>query len=134
MFSPSCPCTGTTLTKLIQPAVLTVLSEGPLHGYRIAKRLGDFHISKGRKPDPTGVYRTLKSMEHRELVSSSWDLAAGGPPKRLYRLTKSGRQCLAQWVLTLEEYQKAIEELLTAAKALVGTTRNVASRGKKTSQ
>ncbi len=29
---PGCPCSGGTLDKLIQPAILAVLSEGALHG------------------------------------------------------------------------------------------------------
>ncbi len=28
-----CPCEGSTLDKLVQPAILTILSDGPLHGY-----------------------------------------------------------------------------------------------------
>jgi hypothetical protein len=30
------PCVGETLNKLVHPAVLTVLAEAPIHGYRLA--------------------------------------------------------------------------------------------------
>ena len=33
-----CPCSGATLDKLVQPAILAALTEGPLHGYRLAER------------------------------------------------------------------------------------------------
>lgn len=36
-----CPCKGGTLDRLIQPAILAVLAEGPLHGYRLAARISE---------------------------------------------------------------------------------------------
>lgn len=114
----SCPCLGKTLDKLIQPAILAVLGHGPLHGYRIAERIGDMPMLKGHKPDVSGVYRFLRSMEDKGLVLSSWDCSQRGPARKSYRLTRAGEQCLSRWVQTLEEYRKAVT-------AFLETTRNV---------
>ena len=35
-----CPCSGETLDKFIQPAVLATLAGGPMHGYGLAERIG----------------------------------------------------------------------------------------------
>jgi PadR family transcriptional regulator, regulatory protein PadR len=111
-----CPCQGTTLAKLLQPAILTVLAEGKLHGYRIVERLADMPLLSGSRPDSTGVYRFLRLMEGNGLLTASWDTSNAGPAKRLYRLTNDGRKCLARWVKTLTQYCRAIDDLLDMAQ------------------
>jgi len=111
-----CPCTGGTLDRLIQPAILVVLAEGPLHGYLVAERLGEMPSFAGQKPDVSGVYRFLKSMEHKELVVGSWDISESGPAKKCYQITPNGQRCLQAWVKTLEDYRKSITDLLRAAR------------------
>jgi len=112
MMLADCPCTGATLSKLVQPALLAALAQGPRHGYRIAEELARLPIVKGTRPDTTGLYRTLKSMEKRRLVVSEWARSEAGPDRRLYRLTPSGRACLRRWLRTLTEYHRAVEHLL----------------------
>lgn len=114
-----CPCGGETLDKLIQPAILAVLGKGPLHGYKIAERIGQMPMLKGHKPDVSGVYRFLKSMEDKGLVVSSWNCSQRGPAKKSYRLTCTGEQCLARWVRTLEEHRNAVTALLKTARKVV---------------
>jgi len=111
-----CPCTGTTLDRLIQPAILVVLAEGPLHGYGIAERIGHMGIFGGRKPDVSGVYRFLKGMESRGMVTSSWDTSEGGPAKKAYQITALGERCLRKWIETLKDYRNGISALLKAAR------------------
>ena len=115
-----CPCSGGTLDKLIQPAILVVLEEGPLHGYRLAERMSELALFGGQKPDASGVYRFLKTMERRGLVASSWTLSDTGPAKRSYQLTPAGERCLRQWIVTLEQYRDGITGLLKAARKAVG--------------
>ena len=79
-----CPCSGRTLARLLQPAAMVVLAAEPLHGYRVAERLRSLAMFQGRRPDPTGLYRLLKSMEEDGLVVAAWDLADRGPARRRY--------------------------------------------------
>lgn len=126
-----CPCTGATLNKFVQPALLATLAREPLYGYRIAEELGRFPIVKGEKPDTTGLYRALRSMEERGLVRSEWAHSEVGPDRRLYRLTHSGTACLEHWVGTLADYQRAIGDLLaTAKKACARLKRSHRKEGK----
>jgi PadR family transcriptional regulator, regulatory protein PadR len=114
-----CPCAGGTLDKLIQPAILIVLMEGPLHGYRLVERISEMPMLAGEKPDASGVYRFLKSMESRDMVVSSWDTSQPGPAKKTYALTAAGERCLRRWITTLEEYRDSITLLLKVARKAV---------------
>jgi len=111
-----CPCAGGTLDRLIQPAALLVLAEGPAHGYRLAERIGAMPGFAGQRPDVSGVYRFLKAMQRKGMVKCCWDLSETGPAKRMYQITPAGRRCLRRWVKTLEEYRSGITALLKAAR------------------
>ena len=111
-----CPCSGGTLAKLVHPAVLTILAGGPLHGYRIVERMAKMPVTGGIRPNPTGVYRVLRALEEEGYVTSTWDLSDRGPAKKSYRLTSAGRQCLDQWIETLDDYRRAIGKLLSEAR------------------
>lgn len=111
-----CPCTGATLDKLIQPAILAVLARAPAHGYALAERIGAMPGFAGQRPDASGVYRALKSMEGKGLVRSAWDVSQAGPAKKTYHITPGGRDCLRLWVRTLEAHGQAVAALLKTAR------------------
>ena len=114
-----CPCVGATLDKLVQPAMLAILAKGPLHGYELAKKIGEIPHFLDEAPDVSGVYRMLKTLEVRGMVTSDWDISQGGRPKRIFSITDDGRQCLENWHATLQHHHKAIGSLLkTTQKAL----------------
>ena len=128
-----CPCSGKTLARLIQPAVMAVLADEPLHGYVIAQRLTGMTMFRGHGPDATGVYRLLRSMEKKGFVTASWELAASGPAKRRYSLTQGGRACLTRWITTLRTYRDAVSNLLdTAASSGAAKARCGCHRGAPT--
>lgn len=110
------PCSGVTLDRLVQPALLVLLAKGPLHGYRLAEALAELPPFRGERPDPSGVYRLLRLLEGRDLVAARWDVSERGPARRLYELTDAGRACLGRWVETLDGYQKAVAELVAIAR------------------
>ena len=114
-----CPCGGRTLDKLIHPAILVVLAAGPLHGYRLAESITELTVFGEQRPDASGVYRCLKTMETKGLVASSWVLSDAGPAKRSYQLTAAGERCLRKWIRTLEAYRDGIASLLKAARKAV---------------
>ena len=76
-----CPCSGTNLSRLLQPAIMTILAGHELHGYAVVERLTETAMLSGDRPDPTGVYRVLGVMDERGLVTSSWDTSEHGPAK-----------------------------------------------------
>jgi len=121
-----CPCSGATLSKYVQPAIMTILAGGRLHGYRIVEAAAKSPMFGGDRPDPTGVYRLLRIMEKRGLVVSAWDVSDRGPAKKSYQLTNQGRECFHRWIETLDGHRRAIGKLLGAA-------RRAAARMKKNS-
>ena len=130
IVTKTCPCDGDTLDKLVHPAILAILGKGPAHGYRLAEEIGSTPLFGGRKPDVSGVYRALRSMEDTDLVTASWDHSQSGPARKSYRLTEAGRQCLLRWTETLQQYRRGITALLkTAQTALAWTSGSMDERG-----
>ena len=108
----TCPCEGHTLDRLLPPTVMSLLSEGPLHGYALIEKSKLSPLLNGSTPDPSGMYRILTALEGHGLVSHGWCEPGEGPAKRIYELTPSGRKCLRRWIDTLDEYQKNIGRLV----------------------
>jgi poly-beta-hydroxybutyrate-responsive repressor len=107
-----CSCSGKSLNRLLQPALLATLSEKPSHGYALLQSVGELAFFAGAPPDASGLYKALKEMELEGLVSSSWDMSASGPARRLYALSANGEACREHWVKTLETYREQIDGLL----------------------
>jgi DNA-binding PadR family transcriptional regulator len=73
--------------------VLSIVDDGPTHGYAVVAELrrrtgGDFDLPEGT------VYPALYRLERAKLLSSGWS-EMGGRRRRVYRLTRSGRKALA---------------------------------------
>lgn len=114
-----CSCKGSNLDRFLQPNILVLLAHENLHGYSIIQRLENDKRFMCEKFDSTGVYRTLQSMEERELVVSHWDIEGTGAAKKTYRITPCGLNCLSNWLVTLIEYQKSITGLINEIKKTI---------------
>ena len=109
-----CACHGSTLTRFIQPILLFCLAEQPDHGYDLLQRISETRLWKDTPPDATGVYRVLRDMEKRGLVTSyndSESRAAKG--KRVFQITEDGIDCMNNWISTLECYRQGIDQVIT---------------------
>jgi len=54
--------------------------------------------------DSSVFYRALRRLENAGIVKSDWDTEiAAGPPRRMYTITASGEDFLADWVEDLGE-------------------------------
>jgi DNA-binding PadR family transcriptional regulator len=87
----------------IRLALLSLLSEGPKHGYQLMKEMqerssGMYRASAG------SVYPTLQQLEDEELIES--DQKAG---KRTYRLTKAGEKELEKEAASVHEIWERAE-------------------------
>lgn len=108
----TCPCEGQTLDRLLQPTVMALLVDGPLHGYALIEKLKDSPMMNGNSPDRMGVYRLLTRLEEQGVVTHAWCESDVGPSKRLYELTPAGTECLVKWIETLDDYRKDIGRLI----------------------
>jgi len=91
----SCP---RRIRRFIEPALLLLLNQEPLHGYALMDGLR--HLGMADYPiDKSAIYRALRSLEGRGVVESDWDMeVTSGPPRRVYTLTSEGHVYLNQWV------------------------------------
>src|SRR6185503_16824189 len=78
--------------RFVEPSLLLLLRERPLHGYELLDRLSELGV-EGRV-DIGNLYRLLRALEQEGLVASEWRDALPGPAKRTYELTDDGRRVL----------------------------------------
>ena len=98
----------------VDAMLLSVLAEGPVHGYGAIERIRE--RSDGELDLPSGtVYPALKRLERRGLIEGEWE--SSGRSKRTYRLTRAGTRALAEergdWAATAS----LITRMLGAARA-----------------
>jgi transcriptional regulator len=94
--------------------VLRTLILGPLHGYAIAKSIGQ--LSNGAFEIEFGsLYPALKRLELKGWIAAKWELSEHKRQARVYRLTPAGRKQLAQERAKWGEFVAAIAAVMGEA-------------------
>jgi PadR family transcriptional regulator PadR len=101
--------------RFVEPSLLLLLRERPLHGYELLERLPELGL-EGRV-DIGNLYRLLRALEEEGLVSSEWSADLPGPAKRTYELTDAGRRLLDRWAEALGRMQRTIDSFLERYEA-----------------
>jgi PadR family transcriptional regulator len=96
--------------RFLEPGLLALLREQPTHGYDLINELPA--LLGTDRVDVGNVYRALRGMEHRGLVTSEWLDDLPGPAKRTYEITDEGRRALERWAQWLREARDRIDQLL----------------------
>ena len=96
--------------RFVEPSLLLLLRERPLHGYELIERLPEL-AGEGRV-DVGNLYRLLRALEAEGLVGSEWSAELPGPAKRTYELTTEGRRLLDRWAEALRESQAVVQAFL----------------------
>ncbi len=99
------------ISRLVEPCLLTLLQEGPRHGYDLIAELGRFGLEP-ELVDSGLVYRALRQMEEAGWVESTWETARGGPARRVYCITPAGQEALAMWRQELARTHDTLHRLL----------------------
>jgi poly-beta-hydroxybutyrate-responsive repressor len=97
--------------RFVEPALLLLLREGPLHGYDLLERVPQL-TGDDRGVDLGNLYRVLRALEEDGLVRSEWHAQLPGPAKRVYELTASGSEALAAWAEALTRTRGEIDGFL----------------------
>jgi len=105
------------LDKFMEVCLLLLLQKEITHGYVLADELTYFGFSKNDLNIGT-LYRTLRKMEKKSLVTSFWEKGIHGPKKRVYTITDNGKKELENWIQILESRKKGIEKLIKSYKSL----------------
>ena len=96
--------------RFLEPGLLALLRDRPTHGYELIAELPT--LVGTERVDVGNVYRALRGMEERGLVTSEWSDELPGPAKRTYEITDEGRRALERWSHWLREARNRIDALI----------------------
>jgi PadR family transcriptional regulator PadR len=96
---------------MVEPGVLLLLREGPLHGYELLERLPP--LVGEERVDMGNLYRFLRALEQEGIVTSEWRDDLPGPAKRTYTLTDAGSKLLDDWAAAQRAARTRIDGYLT---------------------
>ncbi len=101
------------LRGVVEPLMLFIIGELPVHGYQIAKELESRSSGYFRLTGST-VYSALRRLEREGLVLSSWQQVAQRQRRRCYRLTEKGRKILAEKLSEWQRFCGAADKIIGA--------------------
>jgi PadR family transcriptional regulator PadR len=91
--------------------ILKTLSRGQTHGYGIAQRIHEA-ADDLLKVEDGSLYPALYRMEERGWISSEWGASENNRRAKFYKLTRAGRQQLAEQSGNWERISKAVMRVL----------------------
>ena len=103
---------GSLPRSFLRPALHIALLDGPTHGYELLEYVQCYGLSS---VDLAGIYRTLRQMDHDEMVASTWEPSDAGPARRVYALTERGTDAAEGYLAAMKRARAHIDRLLTAA-------------------
>jgi len=95
----------------LEALVLGALRAEPLHGYAIARSIekdGGGVLKMGENQ----LYPTLHALERDGYVQAEWQPQENKPPRKIYRLTESGKGELAKYRKQWEQYSAGMSAVL----------------------
>jgi len=92
---------------VLELCVLTLLSRGDSYGYEIATRLMQ-EVGMGEGT----IYPLMRRMQDDGQVSTYLQEAPGGPPRKYYRITETGRATLKAQREEWKNFMTSIEKML----------------------
>lgn len=93
--------------RFVEPALLLLLRERPMHGYELIERVPEV-AGEDVRVDVGNLYRILRALEEEGIVTSEWSADLPGPAKRTYQLTDAGNRLLDRWAAALGEARQVI--------------------------
>ena len=101
---------GRFRARLMEPIVLMALKKQPAHGYTLLAELEPYGLGA---LDPSMLYRLLRDMETRGLLTSTWDeKETQGPPRRMYEITAAGLDEMKVWRQHLLQQRDLLQAVL----------------------
>jgi PadR family transcriptional regulator, regulatory protein PadR len=91
--------------------LLAILRGEPMHGYGMVEELrrrseGEFDLAEGT------IYPALHRLERAGLLSSSWEVV-DGRRRRVYALSRAGREAAGQRLDSWRRFSAAIDAVLS---------------------
>lgn len=93
----------------LEYCVLALLGGREMYGLELVRTLAEVDgmvLSEGT------LYPLLSRLRKEDLVDTTWQESAAGPPRRYYRLTAKGRRALADFTMEWRRFRDAVDTLL----------------------
>jgi PadR family transcriptional regulator, regulatory protein PadR len=113
------------LRGVLELAALSVLIDGESYGYALAQRLSEAGLGK---VSGNTLYPVLARLEASGAVSSRWTEGDGGPGRKFYAITDTGRERLDADGADWRSFATAAIELVDNARLKGGGTRTDVTR------
>jgi transcriptional regulator len=94
--------------------VLKTLSWGPMHGYGIARWIGE-RTGGVLGVEDAALYQALHRLERRGWIEAEWGLSENNRRAKYYRLSTEGRKQLRAEATTWRRYAEAVFKVLETA-------------------
>lgn len=92
--------------------ILRALSDGPLHGYAIARWIA--HASgDALRIEEGSLYPALHRLEESGWLAAEWKNSETGRKAKFYRLTRAGRRALGHETTAWRAFVKAVEKVIS---------------------
>jgi transcriptional regulator len=108
---PKCPLD--MLQGTLDVLVLRALTNGPQHGYAIARFIRA-HSNDTFKVLDGALYTALHRMEERGWLDADWRNASTGKRAKFYTLTVAGRKALKAQAAVWDQYASAVASVMRA--------------------
>lgn len=111
-----CTCAMGHLYRFVEPVLLLMLKEkGRSYGYDLSADLSRYAFTDA-EIEKAVLYRTLRRLEENGYVTSDWDTEEPGPARRVYSLTREGKQHLREWADVLTNVAAAMNRFVKQAR------------------
>ncbi|MEV4427536.1 PadR family transcriptional regulator [Streptomyces sp. NPDC049602] len=95
---------------VLEYCVLALMRDRPRYGVELLQALGE---SGALATSQGTVYPLLSRLRRDDLVTTTWQESASGPPRRYYALTDSGRAALDEFARVWPEFRDTVDAFLT---------------------
>jgi PadR family transcriptional regulator PadR len=89
--------------------VLAMLRGTERYGFELVRALGSMH---GMVTGEGTIYPLLARLRRQGLVGTTWQESDTGPPRRYYRLTKTGEIALTEFTAAWTQLRDSVDDLL----------------------
>jgi PadR family transcriptional regulator PadR len=90
-------------------------AKDPMYGYQIAKLI-EAHDESVQMMKQGALYPVLRSLENSGLLESHVDPSVSGPPRRYYKITRSGQETLKAWAQIWDQTKTFVDTILEGSE------------------
>jgi PadR family transcriptional regulator, regulatory protein PadR len=93
----------------LEYCVLALLRDGERYGFELVRRLAE---ADGLVTSEGTVYPLLSRLRRDGVVETTWRESTTGPPRRYYRLTRTGHAALAVFSEEWRRFRDVVDRIL----------------------